>query len=313
MWHLRFSGGIWHGENMHMYVCIGQESEVKSSSYCREGWSWNQCCHPTPHPPPLSEVSWRSEHHLTGSPSEDSPLFFRDRTSSAVRGMFGTGYLRALCIGIVNVTAGILTTHTLFDLSSVHEWIWSETWKITATFATWLPESRQMFGLHETVPTEVPQSCWCVCVHSGQDYRLNIWKRKAVQTEEDYLSILQQSVLQRNHWIQTRSVCSFTHCWWSWQTWQPTSWAALCSASTSICCCQRLWCSPQHWASGSPSTASLPREVTSCIGELASCLALSSLYSPVLGLFWRVWHLVAIWWISMVEVSKKKKQENTRK
>lgn len=29
MWHLRFPGGIWHGENMYTYVCIGQESEVK--------------------------------------------------------------------------------------------------------------------------------------------------------------------------------------------------------------------------------------------------------------------------------------------
>lgn len=83
----------------------------------------------TPLPPPLTEVSWRSEHHLTGSPSEDSSLFFRDWTFSAVHGMFGTGHLRSFCTGIVNVTASVLTTGTLIELSLVHEWISSDTWK----------------------------------------------------------------------------------------------------------------------------------------------------------------------------------------
>lgn len=182
MWHLRFPGGIWHGENMHTYVCIGQENTVKKFQLLQRRLILKPVLSPPPLPPPLSKMAggvntiWLG-HHLR---TEDSLLFFRDWTSSAVRGMFGTGHLRAFCTGIVNVTAGVLTTGTLIDLSSVHKWIWSDTWKNTATFAAWLPEPKQMFGLHETVPTEVPQSCWCVCVHSGQDYRLNIWNREAV-------------------------------------------------------------------------------------------------------------------------------------
>lgn len=178
MWHLRFPGGIWHGENIHTYVCIGQGSEVKKFQLLER----RLILKPVLSPPSLHHRArwaggvntiWLGHHPRT----EDSPLFLKDWTSSAVCGMFGTGHLRAFCTGIVNVTASVLTTGTLIDLSLVHEWIWADTWKNTAA---WLPEPMQMFGLHETVPTEVPQSRWCVCVHSGQDYRLNIWTREAV-------------------------------------------------------------------------------------------------------------------------------------
>lgn len=54
-------------------------------------------------PPPSCWVRWAEGvntiwlgHH---QPTEDSPLFFRDWTSSAVCGMFGTSCLRASCTG----------------------------------------------------------------------------------------------------------------------------------------------------------------------------------------------------------------------
>lgn len=84
----------------------------------------------------------------------------------------------------------------------------------------------------------------------------------------------QQTILFRNTRTASGQRTAFgsrwssTRCWWSWRTWLPTYWVTLCSGSTSTCCCRQWWCSALHWACGSPSTASLPREVTSSTGEL---------------------------------------------
>lgn len=84
----------------------------------------------------------------------------------------------------------------------------------------------------------------------------------------------QQTILFRNTRTASGQRTAFgsrwssTRCWWSWRTWLPTYWVTLCSGSTSTCCCRQWWCSALHWACGSPSTVSLPREVTSSTGEL---------------------------------------------
>ena len=151
----------------------------------------------------------------------------------------------------------------------------SNLWKIVC-----LVNSNQTSGI---IPICSRDQHLQVCyMHSSQDYSLitrhcgYVWGGESTQTHGCVQRPAAGDFLDLRSEFGWGQRCSWTRCWWSWRTWRPGSLVTPCSGGTSTCCCLRWWCSALHWASGSPSTVSLPRGATFSTGERALCSRVQS-------------------------------------